>query len=211
MVNLNYGGQSIQFQEEDITKPGLHYSTLCNIHSDINEHLPTLKRYTEECESVTEMGVRYGCSTWAFIEGRPKKLTCIDIDKDSFEPSEKYVSQLCDEYNINFNWITTDSLKVEIEETDLLFIDTLHNYSQLIRELKLHESKVSKYIILHDTQTFGMRDEGIYDDSSEIIKNLSTEKHGLIPALQDFLQENKNWKIKEVFTNNNGLTILQRI
>jgi hypothetical protein len=210
MIELYYGGRSHQFEEENIVKPGLHYSVLCNIPSDINEHLPTLKEYTEECEYITEMGVRYGCSTWAFIEGKPKKLTCIDINKIDFERSEKYAKHLCTDYNIDFVWITADSLKIELEKTDLLFIDTLHNYSQLIRELKKHESKVSKYIILHDTQTFGMRNEGIYDDSSDIIKNLPSEKQGLIPAIEEFLQENSNWCVKETYTNNNGLTVLAR-
>ncbi len=211
MIELNYGGINRHFNEEDITKSGLHYTTLCGIPSDINEHLPTLKRYTEECDIVTEMGVRFGCSTWAFIEGKPKELTCIDISKINFEPSEKYVKQLCEEYKIDFNWVTGDSLKIEIENTELLFIDTLHNYNQLIGELRRHESKVSKYIILHDTVTFGMRDEGIYDNSSDIIKNMAKDKVGLIAAVQDFLQENKNWSIKEVYHNNNGLTVLNRI
>jgi cephalosporin hydroxylase len=210
MIELHYGGMNRHFNEEDITKPGLHYKTLCDIPSDINEHLPTLKKYSEECDVITEMGVRFGCSTWAFVEGKPKKLTCIDIDKGGFEPSEKYVKQLCEEYKIDFNWVTGDSLKIEMDNTDLLFIDTLHNYNQLIGELRRHESKVSKYIILHDTETFGMRDEGIYDNSSDIIKNMAKGKSGLIAAVQDFLQENKSWSIKEVYHNNNGLTVLQR-
>ena len=211
MVELCYGNNLIKFNEEDILRPGLHYTNLCNIQSDINEHLPTLKRYSEECESVTEMGVRYGCSTWAFIEGKPKKLVCIDISKIGFEPSEKYVKSICESYDVNFTWITGDSLQIEIENTDLLFIDTLHNYNQLIRELRRHESKVLKYIILHDTQTFGSRNEEIYSHSSEIIKNLTPEKIGLLPAIQDFLEENSNWVLKEVFSNNNGLTVLSRI
>jgi hypothetical protein len=55
-----------------------------------------------------------------------------------------------------------------------------------------------------------MRNEGIYDDSSDIIKNLPSEKQGLIPAIEEFLQENSNWCVKETYTNNNGLTVLAR-
>jgi hypothetical protein len=33
---------------------------------------------------------------------------------------------------------------------------------------------------------------------------------GLWPAVEEFLQENKNWSLKERFTHNNGLTILER-
>jgi cephalosporin hydroxylase len=184
---------------------------MCSIDSDINEHLPTLKLYASECKTVTEMGVRFACSTWAFIEAKPKNLTCIDIDYSSFEPSDKYVRLMCDNYGINFNWITGDSLKLDMENTDLLFIDTLHTYKQLLGELNRYESKVSKYIILHDTTTFGHRNEDIYEHSSDIIKNEEVSKFGLIPAMDDFLLTNKSWVRKEVYSNNNGLTILKRI
>jgi hypothetical protein len=49
------------------------YSELCQIPSDINEHLITLKEYSEECDTITEMGVRWIVSTWALLSGNPKK------------------------------------------------------------------------------------------------------------------------------------------
>lgn len=211
MIKLHYGGYNHFFKEEDILYPEKHYEKMCSIGSDINEHLPTLKRYASECETVTEMGVRFACSTWAFIEAKPKKLTCIDIDYNSFEPSDKYVRLMCDNYVINFNWITGDSLQLDMENTDLLFIDTLHTYKQLLGELNRHESKVSKYIILHDTTTFGHRNEDIYQHASSIIKNEEVTKFGLIPAIDDFLLTNKYWIREEVFDNNNGLTVLKRV
>jgi hypothetical protein len=58
--------------------------------------------------------------------------------------------------------------------------------------------------------TFGYIDESIYDHASDLTFGLQT-KIGLKPAVDDFLNENKNWKIKEIYTNNNGLTILERV
>lgn len=210
MVTLHYGGRDFFFQENNILTPELHYKTLCGIPSDINEHLPTLKSYAEECDTVTEMGVRWGCATWAFIEGKPKKLTCIDIRYDFFEPSHPFVKLMCENYDIEFNWTTGDTLNLEIDETDLLMIDTLHTYNQLITELRLHHNKVSKYIILHDTTSFGLKDEEIYGYASDKVRELEVIKSGLKTAVDDFLSENKNWSVKEIFTNNNGLTVLQR-
>ncbi len=52
---------------------------------DIYEHLPTLYRYTNECESVLECGVRGAVSSWAFVYGllnnssHNKKLILNDI------------------------------------------------------------------------------------------------------------------------------------
>ncbi len=210
MIKLIYGGQDKFFTKEELLEPERHYKNLCNIQSDINEHLPTLRRYAEQCESVTEMGVRFACSTWAFIEAKPKKLNCIDINYEFFEPSEEYVREMCNVYNIEFNWITGDSLNMVLNETDLLFIDTLHTYNQLSGELDLHSKNVRKYIILHDTSTFGYRDESLYDHASEFVKNKNTTQVGLQPAVYEFLAKNQDWFIKEVFTNNNGLTVLAR-
>ena len=34
---------------------------------------------------------------------------------------------------------------------------------------------------------------------------------GLWPAISEYINENPEWKIKERYTNNNGLTILEKI
>jgi hypothetical protein len=87
-------------------------------------------------------------------------------------------------------------LQAEIEETDLLFIDTLHTYDQLREELRRHGGKARRYIVLHDTSTFG--EQGEVPDS-----------RGLWPAVQEFLVQG-TFHLKERRTNNNGLTILER-
>jgi hypothetical protein len=180
----------------------------CNTPSDIYEHINTLYNYSKKCDHITEMGVRWVSSTWGLLYSNPKKIISYDILK---HPAIDEVISLSDEYGINFTFIEEDVLKIEIEPTELLFIDTLHTYNQLLRELKLHSNKVSKYIILHDTITFGRKDETIYEHASDIIKEES-EKEGLVTAVEDFLisDEGKNWEIFEVFENNNGLTVLKR-
>lgn len=55
------------------------YKHHCEKYSDIQEHLPTLKKYTEECNHVVEMGVRYVVSTYAFMMGKPRRLISYDI------------------------------------------------------------------------------------------------------------------------------------
>lgn len=211
MIKLHYGGGDRYFNEQDVLIPNLHYQTLCNIPSDINEHLPVLKKYAEECEHITEMGVRYACSTWAFIEAKPKKLLCYDIDYKPFEPSEQIIKKMCENYEIEFEFILGDCLKLDIEKTDLLFIDTLHTYNQLILELNKHSKNVNKYIILHDTTLFGHNDEYVYGHASDLVKNSETKKFGLIPAIDDFIKENTDWIVFESHSNNNGLTILKNI
>tara|TARA_R110000822_G_scaffold127456_7_gene263016 strand:+ start:2928 stop:3551 length:624 start_codon:yes stop_codon:yes gene_type:complete len=187
------------------------YQELVYSKSDINEHLPTLKRYAEDCDSVCEMGVRWVVSTFAFLAGKPTKLTSIDIQSPSewagAENSLELAKQIAIKNNIEFKFILSDSLKIEIDEVDMLFIDTWHAYKQLKAELNLHHSKVKKYIALHDTSNFETHDEASYEMWGDDWKGSG---EGIWLAITEFLHENKNWTIKERFTNNNGLTILER-
>lgn len=169
-----------------------NYNKKCSLRSDINEHLPTLKKYSEECEHITEMGVRDVVSTWAFLMGEPKKLISYDIS----QINETVILDAIKDTNIDFKFILGDTTKIEIEETDLLFIDTLHTYEQLKIELELHGNKSKKYIIFHDTTLFGNRGE-----RGDI---------GLNPAINEFIEKNPHWVQHEVFTNCCGLTILKR-
>jgi len=172
------------------------YNEFCKTPSDINEHLPTLKRYAEECDHVTEMGVRYIVSTYALLMGEPKKMISYDIILCDWIPVKDMVKDVTD-----FEFIIGDTTQIEIEETDLLFIDTLHNFTQLSTELSLHASKVKKYLIFHDTTSFEVHGES-YDGSPQ---------KGIWKAITNFLENNPNWVLHERFTNNNGLTILKHL
>lgn len=180
------------------------YNQKCKTVSDINQHLPTLKKYGEECESITEMGVYTINSTWAFLASKPKTILSIDIKHPSeYGASIDEVYKLAKEENISFTFSKEDTLKANIKPIDLLFIDTWHVYQQLKKELLLHGNKAKKYIIMHDTQTYGLKDSS-WGNSDK------TNGQGLQKAIDEFLQDNPHWKIHEVFTNNNGLTILKR-
>lgn len=182
------------------------YHQLCNTVSDINEHLPVLKRYAEECEHVTEMGVRWVTSTWAFLAAKPKAVVCYDIAR---HPNVSKAVKAAANCNISFKFILADVLKVDIEPTDLLFIDTLHTYEQLKLELALHARNVNKYLIFHDTVTFGKIGEKLYDHASNLVKG-SVSGKGIGYAIEEFLSANPQWKVKEVLENNNGLTVLEK-
>lgn len=174
------------------------YELYLDENSDINELLPILKKYAEECSHITEFGTRDGISTIAFLMARPYKLITYDINRSQQINELEKLSKV---NFIDFNFIEKNVLETEISETDLLFIDTIHTYEQLFSELNKHASKVKKFIIIHDTTTFGLKDAN-YTNS---------DKQGLITAITDFIKIHFEWKIKEIFVNCNGLTILERI
>jgi ribosomal protein L7Ae-like RNA K-turn-binding protein len=184
----------------------IKYNQKKNTPSDINEHIETLYNYAKKCDTIAEFGVFEVTSSYAFAAARPKKLICVDIKSNDY--IKTFIKE-CQEENINLIFVESSTLDFVLEEVDLLFIDTLHAYSQLIQELFLHHDKVKKYIIFHDTISFGYNDEinytGLLDDSIHNKKN----KRGLIPAIHDFIKQNPHWIIAESFTNNNGLTVLK--
>jgi len=159
------------------------YQQLCETPSDINEHLPTLKKYASLCDTIVEMGVRDTVSTYGLLAGHPLWMGSVDI----ISPIE-FLKEIAKQEGIDWDFIKASSLDIKFRRTDLLFIDTIHTYEQLSQELKLHAPRVTKYIIIHDTVVPEMKQ-----------------------AIDEFLTENNDWKVKEVFENNNGLTILQRI
>lgn len=167
------------------------YQSRVNTSSDINQHLPTLKKYAEECDHITEMGVRWVVSTYAFLASQPKKMISYDWGT---HPNVSILIQDAKEANIDFTFIEADTTQIEIEETDLLFLDTNHTYDQVKAELALHSNKVKKYIIFHDTVTFG--EKGNIPGSQ-----------GILPAISEWVEENPHWGLEAHFPNNNGLSI----
>lgn len=162
---------------------------------DISEHLPVLREYSKECSHITELGTRYVVSTYAFMAGKPAKLLTYDLYP---HPNIWKADHIAKENNIEFGFMERDTTKVEIEPTDLLFIDTLHDYNQIKTELSLHAGKARKYIICHDTVSYGYRNE-------------DGTKGGLMPAINEFLATNPQWRLREHRTNCNGLLVMERI
>ena len=176
------------------------YEEACRTKSDINEHLPTLKKYADECNHITEFGTRTGKSTWAWLMSSAKTIRCFDNDMGVTKYIKNHhivAEQLKKDFT--FTCVSTIAKGLEIEPTDLLFVDTLHTYEQVITELKMHSNKVRKYILFHDTSSI---------PSSK--KSFIVEKE-INKAIDEFLITNKDWILKERFANNHGLTILERI
>jgi len=184
------------------------------IPSDINEHIPLIIKLAQECDHITEMGVRGIVSTWAWLAGAPKDgLHCYDLlNPSKWNGDIQSVYDTAEAYNIPFKFTEADVLKIDIEETDLLFIDTWHRYEQLVAELEKHSNKARKYICFHDTTSFAHKGEAM---SSEGGNNWNgkplVEDKGLWDAVMEFLDNNKDsWELVERYENNNGFTIIKR-
>lgn len=153
---------------------------------DICEHFPLMLKYGRQSEHITEMGVRDVVSTWGWLASKPKKLICYDYRRsNNIEDAYDTAAGL----GIDFAFHEADTREIEIEETDLLFIDTEHNYEQMQKELSLHGNKARKFLVFHDTAW-----------ANEMNK-----------AIKEFMEANPHWVDEEEVTNNNGFKIIKRI
>lgn len=164
----------------------------CNTPSDINEHLPLFNILAKSCKHITEFGVRWGTSATAWlnndvvlraydIQAFPEALELFDIAKQNGRDAELIIAD-------------TGSLE-DIEETDLLFIDSLHTADHILKELKMAK-RVRKYIVFHDTVLFGE----VGQDGSP----------GVLHAIRQFLNNNSEWTVMETRNNCNGIIILTK-
>ncbi len=177
------------------------YKLVCECKTDINEHLPVLRKYAEQCDHVTEIGLRFGNSTVAFMAARPTKLISYDIQ---YNDKIDYIKLIAEESGVDLEVRVEDATPEDrdstLGETDLLFIDSNHHSRQCKLELKTHANKVRKYIIFHDCETFGYGETGGQGGEG-----------GLWLAITPFLESHPEWQIKDHFRNNNGLLVLERV
>lgn len=169
------------------------YDICLNHQCDVNQLFPTIRKYAEKCKHITEFGVRGVFSTWAFLATLPTRMVSYDIEYNGNIEEAKDEAKKA---GISFDYVLQDVLLANIESTDLLYIDTKHTYKQLKEELNLHSRKVEKFILIHDTVTFGK----IGEDGSE----------GELKAIDEFLLENPHWKLIESITISNGLVVLEK-
>lgn len=170
--------------------------------TDICEHLDLLRSLAEQCDHVTELGLRWANgSTVAFVAAQPKTFISWDIDPTAVV-SQRVLDLLQARGRTSFQPRCGSTLEVTLEPTDLLFIDTLHTAKQLKAELERHvspvENRVRKYLVFHDTETFGEKGE---DGSAP----------GLRAVIRWFQREQAFplWQLVHERLNNNGLVVLQ--
>ena len=227
------GGVTFNFEGEKGEPPHLDlvYDFVRWYPSDINEHLPILRKYASRCNTVCEFGTNDFTSSIGLISGFPKHFISLDIvDPDIFsltfepfspnrKPDEKpmvikldknTINQIATINGVDFRFIQQSSLEFSFNSVDLLFIDTLHTDTQLMGELQLNATKVKKYIILHDTEFYGDKGQDSKDEKGNYLCPL-WETKGIGTALREFVKNPwTGWVIDEHFENCNGLTILKR-
>jgi hypothetical protein len=154
---------------------------------DSPSRFDTYKKYASMVDTIVEFGVYTGLSTTAFLAGNPKKIRSYDITDINLSILPE-LHNYATSNNIDFEFIIGNSLEVDIDNTDLLFIDTVHKRKHTEAELQRHFKNVNKYIMFHDT----------------------TAWPGVFEAAVEFLIKNNDWFIVEHCNKNSGLLVLKK-
>lgn len=158
---------------------------------DLDKHMPKLRELASNCEHITEIATRREGSV-AFAATNPKKLVSYNM-----EAADGVFTVLRTLMGDALVLESKKSTEVEsIEETDLLFIDSIHTWKVLQRELELFAPKVRKYIVLHDTKGNGEKGED--------------GKEGLFYALRPWLESHGEWFPVYHTDMQYGLTVLSK-
>lgn len=189
--------------------------------SSTSQLLPYLRELSKGCSTIVELGVGDVVSTWAFLQGllengkSQKRFVSVDIEKHKDMDQTVIIAR---REGIDMTFLQSDSVKVEIPERELLFIDTWHIYGHLKRELETHHRTTKKYIVMHDTVVDALEGESIRihadieKQAAESGYPVSEIKEGLAKAISEFICDHiREWRIHKVFYESFGLTVLERI
>lgn len=177
--------------------------------SDINEHLLLLYSLALGCESVTEFGIRYGASTTALLAAMSmRKRMGLAASYLGYDVNPSFIEiagdlfQMCPN-DLSRTAVVGNSMTIRpVPPTCLLLIDSQHEGEVVYRELERHASFAKRYLVFHDTVTFGKRGE---------LGGL-----GLLRGIEDYMKspacaQDYPWSLKMDLQNNNGLTVYERI
>ncbi len=165
-------------------------------------------RFLAECSDVAvEFGTRGGQSTVAL--NYAKKTYSYDIQErwhDRIRVWDKLV------YLRGDAWVFTiqDSLEADIPECDLLLHDSWHGYDQVKGELERHHAKVRKWIVLHDTESYGEHGQAPYSQG-RIGTPPDPNMPGMRKAMDDFMKAHPEWRQTRHVTHSCGMTTLERV
>ena len=163
------------------------FQLACKNQTDINEHLPTLEKYANMCTHITELGTRFGNSTITFLHSAKNNGSrFVAYDPQTNEKID-YIKLLAKENNVDFEMnicmpFNDEHTESIIEETELLFIDTNHNYESIKEDVELHSPRTKRFMIMHDSVSFWERGQG-YDNGGG----------GMKLFLEPFIENNKEW------------------
>jgi predicted O-methyltransferase YrrM len=180
----------------------------------ITHHLPYLKQMAARCDVIVELGVSAGRSSSAFLCGMPENGRLISYDV-VITKSARELHRLAGDGGPEWLLCHGRSEEATPGEHDMLFVDSLHTYKQVKAELDLWADHCRRWIILHDTVTFGA-----YAADGETGRHVprargsvqvtSPEQLGIRMAVDELMMRDDSWHVERHDWRSHGLLTLER-
>lgn len=173
----------------------------------IAPHLSRLRAFAAGCQLAVEFGVKRGASSTALLLGAERVIS-YDVKET---PEARELEKIA---GARWRYRIGDSREAILGDCDLLFIDSLHTHAQVDAELRAHAKAVRRYLIFHDTITFGS--VGAKGESGEQIwtyrkgESVPMAALGIRPAIDDLMIRDPSWRIVTHYTDSHGLLVLER-
>ena len=163
------------------------YNKILN-NSTVEEgkYYSSIRKYAEDCESISELGVRKAEEAVAMMAKGVDKVTLYDL---MYAGHINPIMEDLEEEGINFMCLPRNPIRDELDKADLFIISSIHTYNNVKMDLSEVKDKANKYIIVTGTEEFGYKNEA----------QQAGKKEGVVPAVEEFLQNNPKWeKIDQV-------------
>lgn len=174
----------------------------------ISAHLPRLRHLAEGCELAVEFGVKRGFSTTALLLSAQHVLSVDLVQHTELRVLRRYADE------DHWIFLQGDTREIDIPECDLLFVDADHTYASVHAELTRHADKVQRWLIFHDTITFGSvaadGETGLPRWQPVGGRSVPLEHLGIRPAIDELMIRDPSWRIYMHYTDSHGLLVLQR-
>lgn len=170
---------------------------------DLDQHADKLRELAGQVDHVTTFCKRREWDVF-LAAGRPNALR--SHNQESNDPLIRTLHQVIERTETRpdadrrireYATDNHDSLGIEIEETDLLVLDTEHTADRLDAELARHAERVRRWIVIRPTAAFGEHGECPGQQCA-----------GLLPALRRFMRQNPRWSVIYHSAAQFGLTVL---
>ena len=183
------------------------YQQHCRSGTAIAPHLPRLRELADNLGLAVEFGVKHGASSTALLLGA-RRVVSYDLVET------KGAHTLAEIAGDRWDYRIEDSRVAPAIECGLLLIDSLHTYQQCDAELCRHASAVRRYLVFHDTLTFGS--VGARGETGEqrwayrAGQSVPQEHLGIRPAIDELMIRDSSWRIAAHYVDSHGLLVLER-
>lgn len=185
-----------------------HYLRALGTRSAIAPHLPRLRQLASGLDAVVEFGVKRAASSSAFLLGAEQV-----VSYDLVATPEAQALALA--VGPRWQYRIQDSRTAPVEPCELLFIDSRHTFDQCDAELGRHAEAVLRWIVFHDSITFG----SVGADGESGLPMWAPTGPGQVvpphclgirPAIDALMVRDRTWHLAEHHLVSHGLLILER-